>query len=297
MTLKLLKSCLAILTLAWTLPAGAASIPVPNGDFESTGSRDVNNNGHWSSENPGGTFPGPGISDEFDNNDEFWSAGSGNDLWGTGWSALDAFGGQGLNHPNWNMFRHNTDSPPNTLNNLFGGYFVGHLNVQAANTDPPTRSDVRATQSSVLGQLQPGVYKAQVAIGYKFNQNWQDLEFRLGLVAAATADGSFGSTGGTIIGEAVTVMQRTENASLDSNERWLQLTVAVEADHPNLGQNIAIRLGGRNTGMVNGAAGDAQQFSQVNYDNVTLELVPEPGTLGLAAGGLVALIARRRRVV
>jgi hypothetical protein len=293
---KLLSFSLAALVLAWAVPAEAAPIPVPNGDFESTGTRDINNNGHWSSENPGGLFPGPGISDEFDNNDEFWAAGSGNDLWGTGWSALDAFGGQGLNHPNWNMFRHNTGSPPNTLNNLFGGYFVGHLNVQAANTDPPTRSDVRAMQSSVLGVLQPGVYRAQVAIGYKFNQNWQDLEYRLALVAGATADGSFGSMGGTVVGEAVTVMQRSENASLDTNERWLQLTVAVAPGHSNLGENIALRLGGRNTGMVNGAAGDAQQFSQLNFDNVTLELVPEPGAGGLAAWGLVALVARRRRV-
>jgi hypothetical protein len=66
-----------VFTIALTsTPLQAALIPVPNGDFENTGTRVHATGSHWSSEPDSN-----GIVGDLDTNDQFWTAGSGNDLW------------------------------------------------------------------------------------------------------------------------------------------------------------------------------------------------------------------------
>ena len=283
--------CAALPLLIATL-ASAAPIVVPNGTFEEMGVLDPNDGGDWSSENPGGAFPGPGISDELDNNDQFWSAGTGNARWGTGWSTdSTTAGGWGLNHPDWGQFRHQTAVSPFHMNQLFGGYFIGHMNIadgQGAVT--------KYTQSASLGQVQAGTYTARVAVAMKAGVGWNDIEYRLGLVSGGTAEAGFGSTGGTLLGDAVQVMRTADGSDINTNEEWLTFVLNVPEGHNLLGTDLAIRITGTNLGTIDGVAAPTgtAAFTQATFDNVTLDFVaiPEPSSLALI--GLAGFVLHRR---
>jgi hypothetical protein len=301
MRVSLQRSTIALAALAcYAGPVLAASIPVPNGNFESIGPNlDPANGAHWGSE-PGGD----GIVGDLDTNDGFSANGvgsqNGSSRYGTGWTAFDQLAGQGLEHPDNGQYSHLPTPPgPFHMNTDFSGYWYAHMNVGYSGT-PAVVSPPRSAQSKVLSQVAAGTYAAQVAVGFREGDNWNDLRYTLELVAGATADpadgGVYGSTGGTVIGSSTLLVPKSVGNNFQ-NTRLLNLNVNVGALDPTLGQNLAIRLTATNNETQNGAP--ATLFAQANWDNVTLDFqaIPEPSSCVMA--GFVAMVmgavVRRRR--
>jgi hypothetical protein len=283
----------AIATSATIGITTAASITIPNGDFESYDVPGVLNpaaGNNWSSE-PGGD----GIVGDLDVSDEYWTATADNARWGLGWSTSVNLGGAGLNHPDNGRFRH-TESTLNTLNNLFGGYFIGHLNVR---NNVNGEVAVRYAQSGTLGQLAQGRYVGSVAVGFTRNQERPDVKYTLELVTGHTVDPGFGSLGGTAIPGNSLIMETDDNGdSFDTNEQLLTFVLDINGGNALIGVDYAIRITAENTGLRNGVVDGftVENFSQATFDNVRLELVPEPCALSLACAGIVGgvLFSRRR---
>lgn len=281
-----------IATAAASCITTAAQITIPNGDFESydvAGVLDPATGSHWSSE-PGAD----GIVGDLDVSDEYWTATADNARWGLGWSTSVNVGGAGLNHPDNSRFRH-TESIPNTLNNLFGGYFIGHLNVRDnANGEVA----VRYAQSGTLGQLAQGRYVGSVAVGFTRNQERPDVKYALELVTGHANDPGFGSLGGTALpGNSLTMETDDNGDSFNTNEQLLSFVLDIDDGNALIGADYAIRITAENTGLRNGIVDGftTQSFSQATFDNVRLELVPEPCTLSLTCLGIAGCAAFSRR--
>jgi hypothetical protein len=107
-------------------------------------------------------------------------------------------------------------------------------------------------------------YTLTVAVGDRDNQPLVDfgtyfIELQAGGVSLATATGSTAPGG-------------------DGTFADVSLVFTTGATHPQLGQALAIVLGSTENGQV-----------QVDYDNVRLDVVPEPSTALLVALGLIGL--------
>ena len=277
------------MSVQWS-PAWAISIAIPNGDFESydvPGVLDPAVGGHWSSE-PGAD----GIVGDLDANDEFWTNTANNARWGMGWSTSIDQGGAGLNHPDWGKFRHaNVDysggegagvdtGDPNSLDNLFGGYFIGHMNVADGQG-----SAIKYTQSGTLGQLVAGRYVGSVAVGFTRTQNRPDVKYTLELVTGQTVVPGFGSLGGTtLLGNSLIMQTDNDGDAFATNEQLLSFVLDIADGDPLLGADFAIRITAENTGLRNGIVDGftTNSFSQATFDNVALTVViPEPTTFAI----------------
>jgi hypothetical protein len=288
-TLTCLSGALAVLGLAdatWAL-----SIPIPNGDFETYDVPGVLNpatGSNWASE-PGAD----GIVGDLDVNDEFWTATSNNARWGMGWSTNVNQGGAGLNHPDWGKFRHgNVDysggegagvdaGDPNLLDNLFSGYFIGHMNIADSQG-----AAIKYTQSGTLRQLAAGRYVGSIAVGFTRAQNRPDVKYTLELVTGHTVDPGFGSLDGTPLpGNSLSMETDNDGDTYATNEQLLSFVLNIAPGDPLIGQDFAIRITAENTGMRNGIVDGftTNSFSQATFDNVRLEAsIPEPTSLTLA---------------
>lgn len=277
-------------------------IPVPNGDFE-----DYLNVGAWSS--LGGDLP----EQLANNGDEFWSNPS---TFGSGWTQLTgrrSDGRWGLQHPK-GTDHHARDmalealGQPNALAGpTFSGHFIGFANIDAddVGSDASGPQDIFEIQSQILGQLQAGHYQAALDIGFRFGASgganpWNDQQYQLALVTdGVTADGTNGSTGGTVLGTPGSkVLTPSFGAlGLGANQTTVYYDLNVPDGDPNIGQDFALRLSMANLGTRDGIAAPngTEDFTQANFDNARVSMIPEPTSLALLGLGVVGLLAYRRR--
>jgi hypothetical protein len=288
----------------------AAVIPVPNGDFENwvaIGDGGVTNTG-WASV-PSGFTPATNIG----RNDEMWASPSN---FASGWQSNGTQpnnGKYGLQHPNDG--HHVKEAPDNTLVAPFNGHFIGFMNLprtETVNDVVIENTWMGSVQSGILGNLQEGIYKLTVAFGARRgthgsgNNPWNDYSGEISLVAdpvlgAPAAGGpAHGSMGGTVLGTPASLtivpalVPSGSTAELALEDLTYSLTVG--AGDPNIGKPFAIRIDLENLFTQNGIEG-TQAFTQANFDNVRLELIPEPSSMLMVASVAMAmaLAARRRK--
>jgi hypothetical protein len=269
-----------VITQSWVASVSSAvEIVVPNGDFEDyTSIGDGTTGAGWAS------FPGAAndmIADALALNDEFWAnPGS----FGSGWQSngtQPTNGKYGLQHPS--DAQHARDGS-HSLAGPANGNFVGFINLTEGDGVDASIGNV---QSGVLGQLETGLYVASVAVGARQNASWEPIEYSISLVANPTDDGGLGTSGGDIVGtQSITL----DFADTPPTPEWFDLTLVLDTTgHANLGDDIAIRIGAVNAGA------DPSVFTQANFDNVRLNLVPEPMSLVLFSVGMAGLFAVNRR--
>ena len=300
-------SFVAVLVVTVALAAQAASIPVPNGDFE-----DYTPIGAWAS--LGGPLP-----DQLgENGDEFWTNPS---SFASGWTQLTGRrtdGRWGLQHPNGSS--HHARNVANVAHGqdnaldgpTFSGHFIGFANMDANDTGGATYDgtgpqEVFEIQSQILGQLTPGVYSAALDVGFRAAaaggaNPWNDHRYDIALVAGGVAaDGTNGSTGGSTLGvPGSIILTRTLGAlGLGANQTTVNYALVVPPGHANLGDDFALRIFVENLGTRDGIPSPAgiEDFTQANFDNARVEFVPEPASAllgGLAAMALAAALRRRK---
>jgi hypothetical protein len=278
----------------------AATIPVPNGDFEdwqAIGDGGVTNTG-WASV-PSGQTPATNVG----RNDEMWTN-PGN--FGSGWQSngpQPTNGKYGLQQPSNAHHVKEGAAEPFTLAAPFNGNFIGFMNLTEADGVGASAGSV---QSGILGNLQQGEYALTVAFGNRRNTPWNDYSGTISLVvdpvlAAPAAGGlAHGSMGGTVLGTPATITMVPDpvpsGAGVDMTIMELTYVLTLGAGDPNIGKPYAIRIDVANLGVRDGTTTDLSTFTQANFDNVRLEFVPEPSALALTGLGVLAAALGRRRI-
>jgi hypothetical protein len=305
---------LALVSLAaFGTAVGAATIPVPNGDFE-TPPPDPNVDGD--NNYATGDISPPWNGDNYlRNTNEAFTRPS---TYVVGWQSngpADTDDGNpvddgkfGLQQPRsgtgTNQLFYQRSQPAGTVptGTLLGG-FNGNL-IGSVNMDDADGLD-QEIQSVILGNLQPGMkYILRVAVGARAGQaSWNDVIYDIMLVAnpvngAGGADNKFGSSGGTILGTPASLTMVPATAMPDTtNIKELMYMFTATTSDP-----FAIRIATHNARAQGGVPDPGLlldpvnvRFTQGNFDNVRLDVVPEPGTLALSAFSLMAAMASGRR--
>jgi hypothetical protein len=312
MTNRLILSGLALVAVAaWAVPARAVSIFVPNGDFE-TPPPDPNVDGDNDYSTGDISPPWNGDNLRRNTNEAFTRPST----YALGWQSngpadiddgnvIDdgKFGlqqprsGTGSNQLFYGRTQPAGTVPTGDLLAPFNGNLIGSVNMDDAD------GFMQEVQSVILGNLVPGnIYTLKVAVGGRANQNWNDIKYGISLVAnPVNGDGTnskHGSAGGTVLGTPTTQIVEVLGSVPDgSNIKDMTYVFTATTSDP-----FAIRITGENLLVQNGIPdpGGAlvppnYRFTQMNFDNVRLEMVPEPGSLGLAVLGMLAVGVRRRR--
>lgn len=297
---------LTVLACPPLAPIRAASIFVPNGDFE-TAPPDPNVDGDGVYSTGDVSPPWNGDNNYLESTNEAFTRPSNFIL---GWQSngpADTDDGNAVDDGKFGLQQPRSGSGTNQLfyqrslpagtfptGNLIGG-FNGNL-IGSMNMDDADGLD-QEVQSAILGNLTPGLtYILKVAVGIRAGQtSWNDVSYDIALVAnpvngAGGADNKFGSSGGVVLGTPASITLNGLSAVPDtSNIKELTYMFTATTSDP-----YAIRIGMHNARKQNGIddPGGAlvpanYRFTQGNFDNVRLDAVPEPGALVLA--GLAAL--------
>jgi len=309
----ILSFLLALVGLAaFGMAVDAATIPVPNGDFE-TPPPDPNVDGD--NDYATGDISPPWNGDNYlrNTNEAFtrpstfvlgWQSNGPADTDDGNPTDDGKFGlqqprsGTGTNQLYYQRSLPAGTVPTGTLSAPFNGNLIGFANMDDAD------GLAQEVQSAILGNLEPGkTYILKVALGARANQNWNDINYGISLVAnPINGDGmnaKFGSSGGTVLGTpATTTLQVLGSAPDTTNITDLMYMFTATTSDP-----FAIRITAANALTQNGvpdpgATADPVnvRFTQANFDNVRLDVIPEPSALVLAGlGALVGGVARRRR--
>lgn len=307
---------LAVVASVTTVEASAATILVPNGDFE-TAPPDPNVDGDNTYSTGDVSPPWNGDGNYLESTNEAFTRPS---TFVLGWQSngpADIDDGNpvddgkfGLQQPrsgtgtNQLYFQRTLPAgtfPTGTLTGSFNGNLIGSVNM-----DDGDGLD-QEIQSGILGNLQPGMtYVLQVAVGARAGQaSWNDVQYDIALVAnpvngGGGADNKFGSSGGTVLGTPSSLTLVPATALPDtSNIKDLVYTFTATSSDP-----FAIRIATHNARAQAGVPDPGLlltpvnvRFTQGNFDNVRLSVIPEPGTLALSAIGMLAVAwAGRRRV-
>jgi hypothetical protein len=314
---KMLKTLIVLALIATgVLPAPAAVITVPNGDFE-TAPSDPNVDGDNNYATGDVSPPWNGDANYLESTNEAFTRPS---TFVLGWQSngpADTDDGNpvddgkfGLQQPRSgsgaNQLYYQRSLPAGTFptGTLVGG-FNGNL-IGSVNMDDADGLD-QEVQSAILGNLTPGLtYVLRVAVGIRAGQtSWNDVSYDIALVAnpvngmggAAT---KFGSSGGTVLGTPSSITLNGLSAVPDTtNIKELTYTFTATTSDP-----YAIRIGTHNAKAQNGIADPGgllvpvnYRFAQGNFDNVRLESIPEPASLTLIGLATLAfaMTARKRR--
>jgi hypothetical protein len=304
--ISLIIAVIAFFAIA-SAPTDAAPIAVPNGDFE-TAPPDPNVDGDNTYSTGDVSPPWNGDNNYLETTNEAFTNPS---TFVTGWQSNGPAGengkyglqqprsGTGTNQLFYQRTQPAGTVPTGTLTGAFNGNLIGFMNMDDAD------GFNQEIQSAIVGNLEAGTYKLNVAVGARANQNWNDIKYDIMLVANPTnGDGTnanFGSSGGTVLGTPATTTMVVLGTMPDTtNIRDLEYMLSVPLGDPNIGAPIAIRILTQNTLTQNGVEdpidGD-QRFTQGNFDNVRLDFVaiPEPGTLMLfSMAALFGAAALRR---
>jgi hypothetical protein len=299
-------SCAVVFLAIGSAAADAAIIPVPNGDFE-TAPPDPNVDGDNDPTTGDVSPPWNGDNNYLESTNEAFTNPSN---FVAGWQSNGPAGenakyglqqprsGTGTNQLFYQRTQPAGTLPTGTLAGAFNGNLIGFTNMDDADGFD------QEVQSGILGNLQPGKqYILKVAVGARANQNWNDIRYQIMLVANPVAGGpgpnDHGSSGGTILGTPASVIMQVLGSAPDTtNIHDLTYTFTAATSDP-----FAIRITTQNTQMQNGVpdpnapaqGGTNARFSQGNFDNVRLEVVPEPASILIASLAVVAGGAIRRR--
>jgi hypothetical protein len=305
MNSKTARGCLLALSTAWLLvSAQAASVTVPNGNFE-TIPPDPNLDGD-NSYRTGDTSPpwnGDGLYgnlERFTNPSTFQS----------GWQlngGAGANGRYGLQQPRSGtgagqlFYQRDLPAGSDPAGNLvapFEGNFIAFVNMDDVD------GFQQSVQSGVIGALEAGTYTLTVAVGARAGANWNDVKYDISLVASPVA-GTTGTSGGTVLGTPASVTLVPLTATVGNNAQDLTYSLTLNPGDPNIGLNYAIRIDSANTFIQNGVpdpgapinGGANARFTQGNFDNVRLDFtpVPEPSSVALVLCGLAIFGARAWR--
>lgn len=145
------------------------------------------------------------------------------------------------------------------------GTQIGYTNGPAIAQQTDDVLEVGTTTLSVMGGRRSDFYSSSF-----FLQLWAG-----GTQAAGNV------TGGTMLGEVLFDVNSVAKGSF----KMVTLDYQATADDPNLGKQLTIRM----FQQANSGGG------QINFDDVRLNAVPEPGTWLALGVGACALIRRRRR--
>jgi hypothetical protein len=314
---KMLKTLIALALIATgALPASAAVITVPNGDFE-TAPPDPNVDGDNNYATGDVSPPWNGDANYLESTNEAFTRPS---TFVLGWqsngpadtddgNAVDdgKFGlqqprsGSGANQLYYQRSLPAGTFPTGTLVGGFNGNLIGSMNMDDADGLD------QEVQSAVLGNLTPGLtYILKVAVGIRAGQtSWNDVGYDIALVAnpvngAGGPTNKFGSSGGTVLGTASSITLNGLSALPDTTN-IKELTYAFTATSAD---PYAIRIVMNNAKTQNGIADPGgllvpanYRFTQGNFDNVRLEAIPEPASLALLGLAMLAFskTARSRR--
>jgi HpiC1 cyclase len=232
---------MALLALTvWAGMAQAATITVPNGDFEDYASiGDGTTGAGWAS------FPssaGGSIVAALSIDDEFWSNPS---SFGSGWTSTGpqpSAGKYGLQHPK--------KSSQQDMTAPFNGDFVGFINLTEGDA---TGASAGAAESGVLGQLAAGDYTLKVAVGARPSSSWNDVKYTISLIS-----------GGSDLGSPVSATLVPATAVLGSNTQDLTYNLSLSSGDALIGQDYAVRIAVENTGQKDGVDTGLDTFTQAN---------------------------------
>jgi hypothetical protein len=314
---KMLTTLLVLALIATgALPAPAAVITVPNGDFE-TAPPDPNVDGDNNYATGDVSPPWNGDANYLESTNEAFTRPS---TFVIGWQSngpADTDDGNpvddgkfGLQQPRSgsgaNQLYYQRSLPAGTFptGTLVGG-FNGNL-IGSMNMDDADGLD-QEVQSAVLGNLTPGLtYVLKVAVGIRAGQtSWNDVQYDIALVAnplngAGGPANKLGSSGGTVLGTATSITLNGLSALPDTtNIKDLTYSFTATTADP-----YAIRIVMHNAKTQNGIADPGgllvpvnYRFTQGNFDNVRLESIPEPASLALLGLAMLAFstTARSRR--